>query len=152
MEDNLSWKTYEYKHAPKTADWFWMLGIVGVAIAIAAVIFGDVLFAVVILLSTFGIALFAVRAPSLMHIEISDKGVLVDRHFFPYSNLESFCIEEDTHETKLLLKSKRMLMPLIVVPLVDHSGEAAKTFILKHLKEERMEESIWQKIMDRMGV
>jgi hypothetical protein len=151
MHNNLSWKTHEYKHSHKSSDWFWILGIIGISVAVAAIIFGDALFAVVILLATFGIALFAVRKPNLMHIEVSDRGIVVDKSFLPYQNLESFWID-DSGETKLLLKSKRLMMPLIVIPLVDHSMDDVRVLLTKHLKEEHLDESVWQKIMDGMGV
>lgn len=152
MKENLAWKTHEYKHSYKTNDWFWILGIIGISLAVAAIIFGDVLFAVVILLATFGIALFAVRKPSLIHIEIGDKGIQVDKNFLPYHNLESFWIDESPEETKLFLKSKRFLMPLIVIPLLDHSEENASIKLSKHLKKEHLEESGLQKIMENLGV
>ncbi|KKW40533.1 MAG: hypothetical protein UY91_C0041G0006 [Parcubacteria group bacterium GW2011_GWB1_55_9] len=42
----LEWKGREYDHNPKSADWYWALGIIAVAATVAAILFGNYLLAV----------------------------------------------------------------------------------------------------------
>ena len=53
------WQGREYEHNPKSADWYWALGIVGVATTIASLLFGNYLFAFLILIATTVLALHA---------------------------------------------------------------------------------------------
>ncbi|KKS83436.1 MAG: hypothetical protein UV60_C0041G0011 [Parcubacteria group bacterium GW2011_GWA2_43_11] len=41
----IEWTDHEYKHFEKGSEWYWALGLVSVAGAVAALIFNNVLFA-----------------------------------------------------------------------------------------------------------
>ena len=47
----LEWKGREYDHNPKSADWYWALGIIAVAATVAAILFGNYLLAVLIVIA-----------------------------------------------------------------------------------------------------
>ena len=48
---NINWKTIEHNHQEKSSDWYWILGIIAIATAVLSIYFGNILFAIVILLS-----------------------------------------------------------------------------------------------------
>jgi hypothetical protein len=90
---NLSWTAPEYMHTEKSADWYWIVGIISATLAVIAIIFGNALFGVLILVSAFTLSMYASRPPHTLNITVSDKGVQVDNIFYPYNTLESFWIE-----------------------------------------------------------
>ena len=118
----IEWDANEYEHKERSHDWFWAVGIISVAIAIAAIIFGNIIFAILILLSAFALSLFINRPPNILHIVVNEKGIARDKIFYPYSTLESFWIDTDHPHKKIILRSNKLLMPLIVVPLGDEAN------------------------------
>ncbi|MFZ3043564.1 MAG: hypothetical protein WA058_00430, partial [Minisyncoccia bacterium] len=55
----VEWEGREYDHGSKSADWYWALGIVAIASAIASVLFGNYLLAVLIVIAAATLALHA---------------------------------------------------------------------------------------------
>lgn len=147
-----SWHTHEYVHREKTQDWFWVLGIVATGAAVTSIIFGNILFAIVIVIGAFVLALFAARKPNIVSVEVTEKGVRIEKTRYPFKTLKSFWIDEDHHDgPRLILVSEKLIMPYIVVP-VDHDEiEALRAFLETKLKSEPFEESPFQVILDRLG-
>ena len=116
----LEWDAHEYEHKVRSQDWFWAVGIIAVSIAIAAVIFGNIIFGILILISAFALSLFASRPPSTIHAVIDEKGIARGRVRYPYSTLGSFWIDTEHPHKKIILRSEKMFMPLIIVPLGEN--------------------------------
>lgn len=155
MSPFISWRAYEYHHHPKGSDWFWALGIIAVSVAAASIIFGNLFFALMILIAAAVLGLHANQEPKLIDIELSEKGVRIDKLFYPYKTLESFCVEQ--HETdigifaKILIKSKKTFMPLIVVPIAEVHPDDIHQFLSIFLLEEEHQESIGEQVMEWLG-
>ncbi len=67
------WETHEYMFQEKTSDWYWGVGIVILSIAVITIIFGNLMFALLILLGGFALTLFASKRPEVVRFEISKK-------------------------------------------------------------------------------
>lgn len=148
-----SWHTHEYVHREKTQDWFWVLGIVAAGAAITSIIFGNILFAIVIVIGAFVLALFAARQPNVISVEINAKGVRVEDTLYPFKSLKSFWIDEDHHDgARLILVSQKMIMPYITVPVAHDDIEALRDFLESNLKSEPFEENPFQIVLDRLGL
>ena len=155
MKD-LEWKTIEHHHEEKSSDWFWILGIISLATAILAVYFGNILFAIVILLSTFTIVLFIHTKHQEIDVSINKKGIRIDKILYPYTNLESFWIDEEEEfdhvQTQLLVKSQKVLQPLIIIPIPDEVDlEDLKNYLLSYIDEEEMKEPFFNHLMEFLG-
>ncbi|MAF59661.1 MAG: hypothetical protein QF858_03980 [Candidatus Pacebacteria bacterium] len=148
----IKWQAYEYEFSEKSSDWFWALGIIAVSSSITAIIFENLLFALLILIGAASVALFAARRPHLTNFEVNEKGVLVDKILYPYRNLEAFWIEqEEGEEPKVIISSQRFLMPYIVVPIHRDDVEKLQKVLEENLKEEEMEEPVSHKILEFFG-
>lgn len=147
----LSWEIHEYKHQPKHNDWFWALGIITVASAVAAVLFSNYIFAVLIVVAGITLSLYAKRPPGLITVSITDDGIQVAHHFYPHVHTVSFWISQDEDGYRLLFMSDRIFMPLIAVPLQGVSREEVKALLAPKLKEALLTESRSHKIMDKLG-
>ena len=110
-QDPLHFQTFEYEHRERNPDWFLAVGIITIALSITAIILHNVLFAFVIILSGFVLSLYAARPPKEIDVIINEKGIRVDSTFYPYPTLESFWVEELETNSKILIKSQRLLMP-----------------------------------------
>jgi hypothetical protein len=150
----INWKAYEYEHKDNSVDWFWAVGVIAVASAIISIIYGNILFAIFILLGAFTLLMYAVRKPKEINFEINKRGVVVDNTLYPYSTIESFWIREkdNDNERKLVFQSEKILMPHIVIPLSnDIDYEILHEFLSEYLEEEEHHESFADVIMEYLG-
>jgi hypothetical protein len=147
----LTWHTKEYFHREKTADWYWMVGIITVSLAIIAVIMGDVIFGILIIISSFTLTLFASKKPEIILVEINDLGINLGKIHYPYTHLDSFAVETREIPNKMFLKSKKVFMPLIVVFIEGVSSEEVRNILKKNLKEEELTEPFLEKLLVYLG-
>ena len=152
MENKISWKALEYKRKEKTADWYWAVILISLSIIIISFLTKNALFAVLVIISTSILLFISVTAPRLIHISINQKGVTVDKELYPFVTLDSFWVESKNEDNiKILLKSKKILMPLISLPLEEQHHLDIREFLLQYLPEVEMHEPISQTIMERLG-
>ena len=156
MESMISWKAYEYIHEPKSADWYWALGVISLAIAGASIIFGNYIFAILVIIGAISLAVHAYHhEPKLVTFTLNEKGVKIDHIFYSYKTLESFDIE--THETeigtfaKIFIKSKKTLMPLIVIPIAEVHPEDVREYLSIFLEEGEHMESTGHRLLEWLG-
>lgn len=151
------WSALEHEHFERSSEWFWIVGIIAVALAIAALILGNPLFAVLIVISAFLLAMFAVKKPEPVHYQLSQKGVRINNTLYPYRSLKSFFVTHGDPRLdmipKLLLESDRPIMPLISIPLdesidPDHVHE----YMLKFLEEKEHKEPIAHHLLALIGL
>jgi hypothetical protein len=152
MNELIQWKTTEHGDTKKTADWFWALGIIGISIAVTAIILNNILFAVFILLGTFSLALLAHKKPEDVAVTIGRRGIQVDTLFYPYNNLDSFTLEDSPRGASLLLKSKGLLVPLLTLPISnDIDPDDVREHLLDHVNEGDLRDSKLYTLLDRVG-
>jgi len=146
------WQTYEYDHSEKSSDWYWALAIIAISSAVTAILFENILFALLILVGAFTIALFAVRKPNIVNFEVNNRGVAIDRTLYQYQALDSFWIlYKDDGDAVILLRSKKNLVPLIVVPLKSVDTESLHDYLLERLDEVEMDEPIAHRFLEFLG-
>ena len=115
----MEWDAHEYEHKERSPDWFWAVGIISVSATIAAVIFGNIILGILVLIGAFTLSLFASRPPHSLHVVVDEKGVTRGRVRYPYPTLQSFWIDTEHPHKKIILRSEKLFMPLGVVPLGD---------------------------------
>ena len=152
MEHKISWKALEYKRKDKTADWYWAVILIALAIVIGAFFTHNGFFAILVIISTAILMSFSIVAPRTVEININQKGVTVGKEMYPFATLESFWVEsQDKDNQKILLKSKKLVMSLIAIPLEEHHHLDVREFLLKYLPEVEMHEPLSQKVMEKLG-
>ena len=134
----LEWNAFEHEHIKKTSDWFWALGIIAIGGAATSIIFSNLLFAGVILIGAFVLGMHAAKRPKMVHFKVSSRGVVIDNIMHPYASLESFWVEDSEEDVKpkLLVKSKKLLAPHIVIPIENISPDDVRDHLLEYLEEE----------------
>ncbi len=146
----ITWVAPEYHHTEKSRDWYIALIIITVSLVGASFLLDNPLFAVFIALAAGSVALFSKRLPDLIPYELSEKGIAMGAVSFPYHTLESFCISEGD-QSRLLIKSKKLVSPLIVVPLGDTDINEVGELLRTHLAEEELSEPFLAKLLERAG-
>ena len=149
---NIEWDAHEYEHKERTDDWFWAAGIISVAVAVTSIIFGNIIFAILVIVSVFALALFINRPPETIHVVIDERGITRGKIHYPYSTLESYWIDTEHPHKKIILKSEKLLMPLIIVPLDDETNpEELDEVLSRSLRQEFHSLPFVERVLEYLG-
>lgn len=151
MAEEITWTAPEFNYTPKGPDWYWTLGIITTTLVIIALLTGNVLFAIILIIGGLGLGYQAGKKPRVVEITVDDRGVRSEDTLYPYSSLKSFRIENNKHEQKLILQSEKSLMPFIIIPINEADPEQLRHYLLQFLPEEQHKEPLSQKIMEYLG-
>lgn len=148
----ITWEAPEHTHTPKTPEWFIILGILAVSGSIAAFLFGNVLFAILILVAAVTISLVTLKEPDVIPYSVSTRGIRVGDEIHTYPSLESFCINTtDYDEPHLLVQSTRLFMPLLVFPIPEEYMDDIDDLLGERLPEEELEEPFIHVLLEFFG-
>lgn len=137
-EDTISWSAPTHSPAPRSADWYWTLGLVAVCGIVASVFFGNLIFAALISLAALCVGVLAARAPRECEVHITPEGISLDQDFFPYRSLRTFFVLTDHHAgPRLLLTTSGILHPHMAIGIHEPATpEAIHAYLSHFLKEE----------------
>lgn len=150
--EKINWKALEYKKREKTADWYWAVGIIVLCLIIISIILKNYSFVALLIVAAVTIFIFSTKNPDILDITIDKRGLVVNKNMYPFATLEAFWVdisEEDDH--KLIIRSKKTFMTLIIIPIDEINHLDVRDFLLKFLPEIEMHEPTIYKIMDRLG-
>ena len=149
--DTIEWETHEYEFRHKTSDWYWAVGVITLSIAIAAVLYKNILFAIVVVVGGFVLAVHASKHSQIVHYELNRRGAAIGKTLYPFDSIETFWIEDRDDNPRILLKSKKFFMPYIIMPLGAVMPETAHAHLAHYLTEEEHVEPPFQKFMEYLG-
>ena len=132
------WEGREYEHSPRSVDWFWALGILAIALAIAAVLFSNYLLALVIIVAAATLALHGAKHPSLHRFRLTEQGLIIGEELHPFSTMHSFSVLEDIEgelPPALSIKTHNWLSPHLVIPLEVADADAIYAHLLANVDE-----------------
>lgn len=137
----ISWKAPEYEFHEKSPQWFWALGIIVLALILAAVILSNFLFAVLAVLSGFTIAVYGARKPHITSFSMDGRGIHAGNKLYDYESLKHFWVHyEPPHRKELLLELKKTFSPRVAIMISDIDPEKLRNYLLQYLKEKKIEE------------
>lgn len=149
---SVAWEAAEHIHVEKSSDWFWALGILAVSAATAALFFSNFLLTILILVAAAIVAIVAKREPPVIAYAVTSRGIRVGENLYPYSTLEAYYIDDDDpNGPQLLIRSSKLFMHLIVMPIPGEHIDDIEAILETRLKEEHMEEPLGLKILEIFG-
>ena len=149
---SVTWEAPEHRYREKGGDWFFALLIITIALVIAAIFFGNFLFAILCGLGGATMALAASRKPEIVVFEVSVRGVRVGDQLYPFTTLRSWHIDEEhPWGPQLLVMSQKYFMPLLVLPIPEEYIDDIEDIIAERLPEEFIEESFFTKLLEFAG-
>jgi len=152
MEPIISWDALERYYTEKTSDWYWAVGIISFTAAALAFMFGQVIFGILIVVSAVALTLHASVEPKAVHVEINDRGLILNKTLYPFLHLESFWIDPDRYPAKIILKSQKNFMPFINIHIAeDIDPEVVRQVLLTYIAETEHDEPLTIKLMERLG-
>jgi len=158
INPHIEWETVELHRGRKGSDWFWAIGIIMGTIALVSFFMNNIIFGIFIIISAVALSIHAFIEPRAAYYAVTKEGIVVDNKLYSYSNLDHFHIEDfGAHESahpdersKILLKTKSFLFPILYIPLSpDVDFGAVRAILAKHLREETVSEPFLNKFLSR---
>ena len=131
------WTIEEYEQHTRGMLWYVISIGLGLLLVIFAVVSGNFLFALIIVL--FGIILFlqSHQAPLQVPFKITELGVVVGNRFYKYNELDDFyIIYKPPHVKTLFLSTTSITRPLIRIPLLDVNPIDVRHTLIEFLEED----------------
>lgn len=147
----ISWNAPTHIHVEKKTDWYWAVGIITLAIAAVCFIFGEVITGIFVVVAAIALVLHASRPADHVYHEVNDRGIILGQTLYPFLSLDSFWIPHDELPPKILLKSRRLLMPLIVLYIDEIDPEEIREVLLKYIAETEHHEPWLKKFLEWLG-
>lgn len=145
------WTAEEYEYFEKTPEWFWVIIIISAALSAVFFILDNFLLGILVFLSGVTLALYGIKKPRIIEFSITSQGIKIENKIFIYSDLDSFWVHYSPPFYKLLtLKSKKIFMPFLSIPLGDVDPNVVREILIKFIKEKQQEEPFLDNIMKRM--
>ena len=151
-DKKLEWTALEYEKKERDNDWFWALGVIVVAGSITSFIYSNYFFSLLLIIGGILLGAFAIKKPDLVFYELNEKGLKIINRLFPYENIKSFWVKRDEEKPVLFIKSERLFLPVISMPIEQNLAQKIRDFMLSgNVLEEEMKEHPSEKIMDSLG-
>ena len=149
----IEWQALEYEHREKSSDWLWTVGVIGVVLIVLAILFKNFLFAILLLIGTFAVLLYAARPPQHVDFALSPKGIKVKNRVYLYRHLTSFWVIDDPADRrKIIVESEKVLLPHMVLPLPEHlEPESIRDYLRQHLPEVHHDEPLTDVVAEYFG-
>ncbi|MFZ1988112.1 MAG: hypothetical protein WAV21_03740 [Minisyncoccia bacterium] len=145
------WYGREYAFQEKSPDWYWALGIIAVAAIVASILFSNLLLALVILAGTSAIAIQAAKHPRTHRFAVTDQGLEIDDHLYVYDTMLHYSVLEYIDPSippALSIKTRSILSPHLIIPLVDVDADAVYEYLSIHLEDGKHEYSFVDRLVE----
>jgi hypothetical protein len=147
----ISWNAPAHFYVEKRQDWYWVVGIITLAIAAVCILLGQIITGLFVIVAAVALVLHASHPPKRIHCEVNDRGIVVDTVLYPFLTLDSFWIPHDEYPHKILLKSRKLLMPLFVIYIDEVDPESIREVLLKYIAETEHREPLLKHLLERLG-
>ena len=147
----ITWSAPAHLYTEKRPDWYWAVGIITLALAVISFLFGEFITGIFVIVAALTLVLHASKTPHTVTYSITDRGILFDETLYPFVSLDSFWIPHDELPPKLLIKSRKLLMPLIVVYIDEVNPEDVRQVLLRYIAETEHREPLLKKLIEWLG-
>ena len=152
------WEEYSHIYFPKNKDWKLSVAVISITIALISFMFSNVTFGFLILISTAVLLINAFKEPGLTRFEINTKGIRVNQEFWSFTDIQSFWIEDNREHhihSRILFSHDGIFNSLLILYLplniTNDQIHDIHEELVKILPEQRLQESIFQKILEYLG-
>jgi hypothetical protein len=148
------WHGREYEHNPKSADWYWAIGIIAAALAIATFLFGNYMLTVLIVIAATALALHAAKHPPVHRFMLTERGLMIDNDLHLYEYINSFSMLEyiDAGRPPVLsIKTDHWFSPHLLIPLKNVDADAMYAYLLTKIDEGEHKHSLTDLVAAWLG-
>jgi hypothetical protein len=149
---HMEWDVLEHSYVERSNDWKASVIIIAASFVALEIFLHNYLLALLTIIGTGTLVLIAGRKPNLMHVTLGEKGVLAGSVFYPYNTLDAFAVVTHGTHHKILLESRKTIMPLIIIPVPEEvDPEKVHAFLEAYLEDKDLQEPFLHLIMEYFG-
>ncbi|HSR89327.1 MAG TPA: hypothetical protein VLK22_02920 [Candidatus Udaeobacter sp.] len=144
------WVVNEYEKHDRSKGWYAIMAIIGIALLLYSIIYGNYLFTLIVVL--FGIVLFLqdMQEPMEVQFAITEAGIVVGSIYYPFKEINNYWIIYNPPEVKnIYFSTKSLLKHRLQVPLADNDPRPIRDFLNQFLVEDLEQEE--EPLSDRLG-
>ncbi|MDP2629549.1 MAG: hypothetical protein Q8P45_02500 [Candidatus Harrisonbacteria bacterium] len=147
----ISWQAPEFTYYEKSTGWYTASIVIAVLLVIFALVQGNILFLIFVIIAEILILYWARQIPPLIEYHLDEKGLhIIDRSFYSYAKLSGFAIDTDhPHDPyfELILRPAQKLSTDIKVLFPVEQTDALRERLKTVLPEIDYEESLAERII-----
>jgi len=128
-------ETPTFAYIEKSKDWYWILWIIGLAVAGAAFVLGNYTFGLLIVLCSFVLSLLATKRPENITVAFTPTHVHLGNKKWKITDFSGYNFLPEEH--RVLLKHEKPYVPIVVIPIGPRPPEGQ---IRQYLAESAWEE------------
>jgi len=132
----LAWEAAEYHLQAKPLVWYAVFGAALAALLFIAFLLRSFLSGVVFALVGLLILLYSERPPRTIRFQLTDNALLINTNRYPFTDLEAFNVIESPRGMLALLRSRRLILPLIHVPLGSQDPDIVRGILRERVTED----------------
>jgi len=149
----ISWRVQTHEHIERSPDWYWALGILAVGGAAVSIYFGNILFALILLVGAASIGVLVARGPREHTVSLDKRGITMDGTLYPYQSVQTFWVEQHVEMPRLYLTTSSLLHPHIIVPLDSAlHGIDVRSHLLQYAEEEERQPRFSEEVAEIFGL
>ena len=112
---------------------------------------GSIITGIFILVAAVALVLHASRPPRIVYHEVNDRGLVIHDRLYPFLSLDSFWIPHDEFPPKIILKSRKLFMPFIIIFIDEIDPEEVREVMLRYIAETEHHEPFLKFVLERLG-
>jgi hypothetical protein len=155
-QQGIVWTVQTHEHKERSVDWYWGLGLIALAGAVASVFFGNYMFAAIIAIAGSSIGILVARGPREHEVRLTPRGLSLDGTLYRWDTIDSFWVEyaDQTHVApRLLVATRGFLHPQLVIPLESGArAQAVRSYMKKFAEEEKQHPHIGTHLAEMFGL
>ena len=130
-----SWDFSEFTKHERSLLWYALSVLVVLGLLIFALVSGNVLFAIIIILASIIIIHISRHEPRIMNIKITKEGIVIENRFYPFSEIKNFWIIHEPDVKRLYFEFKSALIPRLSIPYQEQDPNQLREFLLEYIEE-----------------
>lgn len=132
------WSVPEYEQHLRNTSWYIFMGILGFAFIAYAILSGNFLFALIIVLFAIIVFLQSHQEPIIIPFQITDLGLVVNNRFYTFSEFDKFYVifNPDDDAKMLYVETHSLSRPTIRVPLMDMDPNEIRMTLREFIEED----------------
>ncbi|MFA6018545.1 MAG: hypothetical protein WC776_05205 [Patescibacteria group bacterium] len=135
-DELLSWETWDNPPAERSRLWYVVMGSIGVALTVYAVLAANYLFAIIILIIAVIIVVNSLRPSRQIKVYITSLGIVFGDEFYPYQEIKDFSIIYQPPEVQILyIDFHKIWRPLITIQIGDVDPNVLRSTLLPFVFE-----------------
>ncbi len=151
--DAVQWQSAEYHHSHKSIQWFVAFGVVCIGlIAVAVLLLRSWDFAVLIVVMSVALGLYAQRPPRMVDYALDSDGLYINDTLHRFGEYKAFGVFHDGAEYSVTLIPVKRFSPEVTVFFPESSGEVIVDALGGKLPMQSLKTNVFDKIVRFLGI